>query len=93
VLVINNETLPVYPLTRVIVAVNDTLAPGLRVTEEGVTERLPIPASFSLIREKVSVTDAAPLPLALTVCVVVPRVTLVVAVSVIVPVLPVPGFE
>jgi hypothetical protein len=91
VLVIESETLPVYPLTLVIVAVSETLPPGLSVTEVGVTERLPMPSKFSTISVKVSVFDALPVPLALTVCVVVPKLTLVTAVKVIEPVFPVPG--
>lgn len=92
-LVIKSDTLPVNPLTRVIVADMDTLLPGFSVTEEGEMERLPIPAGHATVKLNVLVVEDTPVPLALTVCVVVPVATLVDAVSVIVPVLPVPGWE
>jgi hypothetical protein len=77
----------------VIVAVRETLRPGLRVTDSGVTVRVPIPGGGITDKLKVFENGAMSDAEARTVCVVVPWAALVVAVNVMVPVFPVPGPE
>ena len=84
---------PQLRFVRVIVAVRVPLFPGAIVIELGEMVSDPIPGGEDIVKSNVFVTEATPLPLARTVCVVVPRVTLVLAVKVMDPVLPVPGLE
>jgi hypothetical protein len=60
--------------------------------DEGLIDRLPIPGGGDTLRENVSVTEAVPEPLALTVTVSPETISaLVLAVMVMLPMFPVPG--
>jgi hypothetical protein len=72
--------------------VTDPLLPGATVIEDGEMLGFDSPTGLEIVKEKVDVIDATPVPEARTVIVDVPTTTLVDAVRVTVPELFVPGW-